>query len=735
VNAVLTDVNGAPPNARSTTGWQAFLGKRPEGSTAPMQSWRAIARAVTVAVVLCLAAFTLQSLLWPLLAPFAWIIFAFTLLLSAWIGGTWSGICATVLSTALVWWRFLPLERLPHPEGPRYAISTGVFVLIALAFSAFQGHLRRATRDAAAALASARRANEELKRAVNERRVFAALVNDSADLIGIDDTTGKRLYLNPAGRRMVGLPDDYDVEQTSIPDYYPPDLRSFATDVVLKTVMERGAWQGETYLRNWRTGERIPVSNASFVIHDPDTGCVLGTGTITRDVSDMRRAREAIEEANAKLEGANEALRDSVTDERRREDEEKFLAEVGSDLARTLDYEETLSNVAHLAVRELADFCAIDVVEDDGNASRLRVVSRDPSKAFICELLRQVPLDRARPHIIWSVLESKRPLVLHGVTQALRSIVGEVPAYQEALRHVDVQALVSVPLVAHGKVLGAMSFVSSTPLRQYGPDDVRLAQELGVRAALAIENAGLYRDAQRAVKVRDDVLGVVAHDLRNPVNSILMQLHVLVRAGREPERRTQKPIRTIRRAALRMNHLISDLIDVARMEAGGLPIEPAWVSASQLVSESVEAQSDLAASTSLDLRSDAAQALPDVWADHERILQVFENLIGNSFKFTDPGGHVTVGAAAGQGEDVFWVSDTGRGITAEEMPHVFDRFWQASCGTKRCGAGLGLSIVKGIVEAHGGRVWVESERGRGTTFAFAIPTVSKAEPAERHCAR
>jgi signal transduction histidine kinase len=116
-----------------------------------------------------------------------------------------------------------------------------------------------------------------------------------------------------------------------------------------------------------------------------------------------------------------------------------------------------------------------------------------------------------------------------------------------------------------------------------------------------------------------------------------------------------------------------------------------------------------------------------VWADRDRLLQVFENLIGNAVKFTNPGGHVTVGASPGQGEDIFWVSDTGAGIAAEDIPHVFDRFWQG-CGTRRCGAGLGLSIVKGIVEAHGGRVWVESAAGQGTTFAFSIPTVSQAEP-------
>ena len=118
--------------------------------------------------------------------------------------------------------------------------------------------------------------------------------------------------------------------------------------------------------------------------------------------------------------------------------------------------------------------------------------------------------------------------------------------------------------------------------------------------------------------------------------------------------------------------------------------------------------------------------LPDVWADRDRVLQVFENLIGNAVKFTKPGGRITAGAASRDREVLFWVADTGAGIDCEEMPHVFDRFWQAQ-KARRGGAGLGLQIVKGIVEAHGGRIWVESEVGVGTTFYFTLPTAETAQ--------
>jgi len=144
------------------------------------------------------------------------------------------------------------------------------------------------------------------------------------------------------------------------------------------------------------------------------------------------------------------------------------------------------------------------------------------------------------------------------------------------------------------------------------------------------------------------------------------------------------------------------------------------VPAAQVVDESLEMERPLAAGASLELQTELSPDLPDVSADHDRLLQVFENLIGNAIKFSAPGGRITVGAARRDGEVLFRVADTGGGIGAEQLPHVFDRFWQAQPSGRR-GAGLGLPIVKGIIEAHGGRVWVESAPGRGSTFWFTIP--------------
>jgi signal transduction histidine kinase len=324
------------------------------------------------------------------------------------------------------------------------------------------------------------------------------------------------------------------------------------------------------------------------------------------------------------------------------------------------------------------------------------------------------------------VLETHQPFVLQRPTLETIESFAQSEEHRRALVAADIRSLVAVPLLVHERLLGAIAFVSSTDGRLYGPAEVRLAEELATRAALSIDNARLYQAARRATTARDEVLGIVAHDLRNPLNGILMATRLQGRGRGEAERRSRRPGEIIERSALRMKRLIEDLLDVTRLEAGRLSVDAAGVDAEPILSDSVHAQEGIAAAASLELRRDVSGQLPVVRADSDRLLQVFENLIGNAIKFTAPGGRVTVGASPRNGEVLFWVSDTGRGIAPEELPHLFDRFWQGRIARGQ-GAGLGLPIVKGIVEAHGGRIWVETSPGLGTTFRFTIPTARRPE--------
>ena len=926
-------------------------------------------------------------------------------------------------------------------------------------------------------------ANKRLQKALDERRIFEALIENSSDFIGIADPTGKPVYVNPAGRRMVGLPDDYPVEDTQILEYYPPDQRAFASDVILRSMVEHGHWQGETNFRHWQKQEAVPVSDEHFMIRDPG-GRLLGMGTVTRDISDVRRsqtqlrqseerlalalrgadlgswdwniktgevifsprwaemrgfrpeeikphvdswssgvhpddwphvqkmltnyfqglvpeyevefrvltksgdwiwmldrgkvfardekgdplrmvgtelditerkraedalqrserefrelaeampqivwattadglniyfnrqwvdytgltleesygegwitpfhpddrqrawdawqgatkhrdtyslecrlrradgvyqwwlirgvpllnangeiskwfgtctdieqikiAEQRLKESEAKFSGiisisadaiisidaeqritifnngaeqifgysqaeaigtpldnliperfrkthrqhverfASEAvtarrmgerlttitglrkngeefpaeaaisklqvgdktlltvaLRD-ITERKRFEKEQQFLAEAAAVLATSLDYEQTLATVAHLVARDFADWCMVEVVDEHQQILRLKVVGRDPSKADVCAFLERIRIDRDRPYLLRAVLETKQALLIEHVTSEHLESFAQGPEHLQALRAMNPTSVMALPLLRHERVLGALAFISSTASRHYGRVDLRLAEALAERAAVAIENARLYRASVNATELRDQVLGVVAHDLRNPLSTILMQASVVKSHGPQPERRSQKPMEVIERAARRMNRLIQDLLDVALMEAGQLTIKQAQLSASRLIVEVVDMQRPLASSSSVELRVEVDPDIPDVSADRDRLLQVFENLIGNAIKFTRAGGHITAGATSKDDEVVFWVADTGCGIASENLPHVFDPFWQATKAGRQ-GAGLGLPITKGIVEAHGGRIWVESTAGGGSTFFFTIPRVSAAQ--------
>jgi PAS domain S-box-containing protein len=237
------------------------------------------------------------------------------------------------------------------------------------------------------------------------------------------------------------------------------------------------------------------------------------------------------------------------------------------------------------------------------------------------------------------------------------------------------------------------------------------------------ESKRAHEALRRAVVARDEALRIVAHDLRNPLSNIIVACSTLKPDGDKPERH---PKEIVSRAAARMNHLIQGLLDVSLVESGQLKVERRRVSAADLVSDAVQMQAPLASSSGVEVRLAVENALPDVSGDRNRLLQVFENLIGNALKFTPAGGFITVGAAQRDHGIMFWIRDTGCGIAPEDLPHVFDRFWQATTRTRRLGAGLGLPITKGIVEAHGGSIWAESQFGKGSSFFFTLPLADAA---------
>jgi PAS domain S-box-containing protein len=236
------------------------------------------------------------------------------------------------------------------------------------------------------------------------------------------------------------------------------------------------------------------------------------------------------------------------------------------------------------------------------------------------------------------------------------------------------------------------------------------------------EQVELQKRLQRAVSTRDEVVGVVAHDLRNPVSAVKMLSSALLRSADDIGEDAAEQLRLIRSAALQMDRLIQDLLDITRVESGRLVIDKQPLTTMALLEGALETLRPLIAEAGLQLVVDLPSSLPMVEADPERIGQVLSNLIGNVIKVTERGGRITIAASVVDRDVLIAVSDTGRGISGEQLPHIFDRFWQASTsGIRSRGAGLGLPIAQGIVRAHGGRIWAESEVDRGSTFYFTLP--------------
>jgi signal transduction histidine kinase len=322
------------------------------------------------------------------------------------------------------------------------------------------------------------------------------------------------------------------------------------------------------------------------------------------------------------------------------------------------------------------------------------------------------------------VVRSGKPELKPGISDMdwLREALGF--AEPNVLRDLGMQSYMCVPLTARGKTFGAMVFMAA-PGRHYASDDLLLAEELARRAALAIDNARLYEQAQTAIRMREEVLAIVSHDLRTPLGMIQMGADQLLSEPRGSDQRagTSRIAERIRRASVRMIHLIRDLLDFSSIEAGQLRIEVADQDADELVAEVVEALQPTAAEKGIRLERETESSHLKVRCDRERILQVFSNLIGNAIKFTGEGGSVRMRTRREGDRAVFSVSDTGPGISEEDLRHIFDRYWKA---TRTAGEsfGLGLAISKAIIESHKGELRAESRVGQGTTFFFTLPLVT-----------
>lgn len=421
-------------------------------------------------------------------------------------------------------------------------------------------------------------------------------------------------------------------------------------------------------------------------------------------------------------------LRD-ITERKRTERAQHFLAQAGAILASSLDYEKTLASVAELTVPELADWCVVYIRDDDGSVRRIEVAHADPEKRELLAELLRYPLDPRTPNPVFPVLETGAPELINDVDDEFLRAMSLSDAHYDLYRRLGLGSMLVVPLVAHGETRGAMGFFSAAP-RAYGRDELALAQELGVLSAMAVDNARLYRNAQAAVQARDDLIAVVSHDLGNPLSAIRIGTSLLLRSVPESEQESDRwqHLEFIRQSAHQMESLINDLLEVKRLEAGKVTLELEEVAVADVVRDVIQVFRPIADGRSQLIEAHCDDLLPPLSADRQRLVQVLCNLVSNALKFTEPGGRVVIAAHSAADYVLLSVADTGHGIPPDQIPHVFDRFWQGHRSGRK-GLGLGLAIARGLVEAHGGRIWVESTVGAGSTFLFSVPTATESDAA------
>ncbi|MGE0541064.1 MAG: PAS domain-containing protein [Dehalococcoidia bacterium] len=418
------------------------------------------------------------------------------------------------------------------------------------------------------------------------------------------------------------------------------------------------------------------------------------------------------------------SLMTDLTERKRAEDDRRFIAAAGALLAESLDYPATLQRVATLSVSYLADCCVVDMLDETGRLRRLAVATaEDITTDWIWEV-GDAPLDLNAAFGPAHVLRSGRSELLAEVTDTHLVAAARNERHLELLRRSSIRSHMIVPLRARGRTLGILTFIG-TRSRNYAEADLALAEELAHHAAFAVDNARLYHEAQSAVRIRDEFLSSVSHDLRTPLTSIKGWIQLLIRQVNRgtlpPADALVESLSTILSVTDRMNALVDELVDLGRLESGRrLELTPQLVDLVALVRQGVAEHQRGSDQHVIRVVVDREDVHGE-W-DAIRLERVFDNLLANAVRYSPEGGNVTVSVRREDASAVVIVEDDGVGIPAADLPRIFDRFHRGSNVSGRiAGAGVGLAGVKQIVEQHGGTVTVESEESRGTRVTVRLP--------------
>jgi signal transduction histidine kinase len=468
-------------------------------------------------------------------------------------------------------------------------------------------------------------------------------------------------------------------------------------------------------------GIRSMLAAPLKVVGAPATASVVFYSHSDNHFSDVdRRTTAAL--ANV----AASAVHNSLLYDARRvaEAQAHFLAEAGSLLASTLDAEATLRKIAQLAVPQLADWCLVHMLRDDGEIEQLAAAHVNPEKMrWAEELGRKYPARPGDPTGVPEVIRSGTPQLVEVITTDMLVAAARDPQHLELLRALDPRSAVVVPLRRADRSIGAITLATTAESeRRLGTAELEVAESLAARAALAIENARLYREAKQANELKDQFIATLSHELRTPLNALLGWSRMLA-DGILDEATTARALQSIQRNAQTQAQLVGDILELSRILSGKIELTLEPVEVGDLVQEITESLQPVFNEKSLKVATSFEQCLVAT-ADRSRLQQVVLNLLTNAAKFTPEQGRVTVsGQIAGQLVEISF-RDSGVGIAPEFLPFVFERFRQAEPSTSRTygGLGIGLWVSRHLMELHQGTVTAHSDGlGKGSTFVVRLP--------------
>ncbi len=413
-----------------------------------------------------------------------------------------------------------------------------------------------------------------------------------------------------------------------------------------------------------------------------------------------------------------------IQEQKRAEESSRYLAEASAALASVVDYESTLQKVATLAVPYFADWSAVDMANGDGTLRRLAVAHQDAEKvALVHQLMRDYPPDPESPSGAFAVLRTGKPQLIGEIPDEMLAQAAKDERHLALIRSLGLKSYICVPLVASGNAIGVLTFATAESGRTYTDADLALAMDLAQRAGVAIENTQLYQALRETDRRKDEFLATLAHELRNPLAPIRNALQIL-NMPRVDAETVQRSREMMERQVHHLVRLVDDLLDVSRVMRGKIELRRERVELASVVARAVETVQPLVDAQGHQLSVRLPPESLAVEVDPVRLAQVVGNLLTNAAKYSEANGHIRLTAERDGGVAVLRVGDTGIGIAKDMLPRIFELFVQVDHASTKAqgGLGIGLTLVKNLVEMHNGTVEARSEGlGKGSEFVVRLP--------------